>query len=107
MTRRITNWSIIVAALLAAPLVLIAEFAQAEDDSVKNVELRLEGACDANNSRLWLINNHASKTIIATLRWSLANSKRVVSDQFQVVPAAKLEIGCAAKADIVVAVYAP
>jgi hypothetical protein len=77
----------------------------ADDDSVKSVELRLEGACDANNSRLWLINNHPTKSIVATLRWSLANSKRVVTDQFQVVATAKLEIGCAAKADIVSAHY--
>ena len=108
MTRRTTNWSnVTIAALAVATSSLIAPNAHAEDDSVKNIELRLEGACDANNSRLWVINNHATKTIIATLRWSLANSKRVVSDQFQVVPSAKLEIGCAAKADIVVAVYAP
>lgn len=108
MTRRTTyGSSLAIAALAVAASSLLAPIAHAEDDSVKNIELRLEGACDANNSRLWVINNHATKTIIATLRWSLANSKRVVSDQFQVVPSAKLEIGCAAKADIVVAVYAP
>ena len=92
--------------VIAAAFMLLAAAAHAEDDSIKSIELRLEGACDANNSRLWLVNNHATKTINATLRWSLANSKRVVTDQFQVVAAAKLEIGCAAKADIVVAVYA-
>ena len=92
--------------LIAATGVLLASVAYAEDDAVKSVELRLEGACDSNNSRLWLINNHTSKSIVATLRWSLANSKRVVNDQFQVLPSAKLEIGCAAKADIVVAQYA-
>jgi hypothetical protein len=108
MTRRTTIWSsIAIAAFVFATSSLMAPIAHAEDDSIKSIELRLEGACDANNSRLWIINNHATKTIIATLRWSLANSKRVVSDQFQVVPSAKLEIGCAAKADIVVAVYAP
>ena len=79
--------------------------ARAEEDASKSVELRLEGACDANNSRLWLVNNHATKSVVATLRWSLANSKRVVNDQFQVLPAARLEIGCAAKADIVKAVF--
>jgi hypothetical protein len=67
----------------------------------------LEGACDANNSRLWLINNHATKSVVATLRWSLKNSKRIATDQFQVGPQGKLEIGCASTADIVVAQYAP
>ena len=93
-------------AAIAAALMSLATIAYAEDDSIKSIELRLEGACDAANSRLWLINNHATKAINATLRWSLANSKRVATDQFQVAPAAKLEIGCAAKADIVAAVYA-
>jgi len=111
MTRRIIKWSNAAMATtwlsLAVSLSLsLAAPAYAEDDSVKSVELRLEGACDANNSKLWLINNHTTKTINATLRWSLANSKRVATDQFQVVPGAKVEIGCAAKADIVSAVYA-
>jgi hypothetical protein len=100
---RITKWS---SAVIAAALMSQGMIAHADDDSVKSVELRLEGSCDANNSRLWLVNNHATKSIVATLRWSLANSKRVVTDQFQVMPAAKLEVGCAAKADIVKAVYA-
>ncbi len=91
--------------LIATALMSLATLAHAEDDSIKSIELRLEGSCDANNSRLWLLNNHASKSIVATLRWSLFNSKRVVNDQFQVMPAGRLEIGCAAKADIVSAVY--
>jgi hypothetical protein len=86
-------------------LVSFTSLVHAEEDASKSVELRLEGSCDANNSRLWLINNSATKSVIATLRWSLANSKRVVNDQFQVMPSAKLEIGCAAKADIVKAVF--
>jgi hypothetical protein len=86
-------------------LMSLTTVVHAEEDASKSVELRLEGSCDANNSRLWLINNSATKSVIATLRWSLANSKRVVNDQFQVMPSAKLEIGCAAKADIVKAVF--
>jgi hypothetical protein len=86
-------------------LMSLTTVVHAEEDASKSVELRLEGSCDANNSRLWLVNNHPTKSIVATLRWSLANSKRVVNDQFQVVPLAKLEIGCAAKADIVKAVF--
>jgi len=102
MKMQIKKWS-----QVAAALMLLTAIAHAEDDPVKSVELRLEGECDPINRRLWLVNNHATKTVIATLRWSLANSKRVASDQFQVGAAARLEIGCAAKADIVSAVFAP
>jgi hypothetical protein len=104
MKTQIIKW---VRAAVTALVLSLASTAHAEDDSVKSIELRLEGECDANNSRLWLVNNHATKAIVASLRWSLANSKRVASDQFQVAASARLEIGCAAKADIVSAVYAP
>ena len=36
------------------------------------VTLKLEGACDAQNTRLWLINSHTFKTIITTVRWRAA-----------------------------------
>jgi len=78
----------------------------AEEDALKSVELKLEGQCDKANSRLWVVNNHATRAIIATLRWNLAGAKRIVTDQFQVLPSASLEIGCAAQADIVVARFA-
>jgi hypothetical protein len=100
---RSATWS---RAAIIALLMAMTTQAHAEDDSAKSVELRLEGACDANNSRLWVINNHATKAIVASLRWSLLNSKRVASDQFQVAPGSKLEVGCAAKADIVSVHYA-
>ena len=99
---QITKWSSVA---IAAAMLSLATLVHAEDDSVKSIELRLDGACDANNSRLWLINNHASKTIVATLRWSLANSKRVINDSVSIEPGKTREIGCAAKADIVSAVY--
>jgi hypothetical protein len=79
----------------------------ADEDPVKSIELRLEGACDTNNKRLWLYNNHATKPIVATLRWNLFGSKRIINDSFRVVAAGRLEIGCAAQADIVSAVFAP
>jgi hypothetical protein len=102
MTRRIKiGWSAAIAAMFMSLTTLV----HAEEDASKSVELRLEGSCDANNSRLWVLNNHTTKSVIATLRWSLANSKRVVNDQFQVAPSARLEVGCAAKADIVKAVF--
>ena len=78
----------------------------AEEEAAKNLTLILEGACDPKNSRLFVESKHASRTIIATLRWNLSGSKRVATDQFQVAPNARVEIGCAAQADIVSAVYA-
>jgi hypothetical protein len=92
--------------LLAVLCTVAGPALAADEDPVKNLELKLEGECDKANSRLWVINNHASRTIIATLRWNLAGAKRIVTDQFQVLPAARLEIGCAAQADIVVARFA-
>jgi len=91
---------------LLAGLCIAAGPAMGEEDAVKSVELKLEGQCDKANSRLWVVNNHLSRTIIATLRWNLAGAKRIVTDQFQVLPNARLEIGCAAQADIVVARFA-
>jgi len=84
-----------------------AQPAQAEDDPAKNLTLSLEGACDAKNSRLFVENKHATKTIVATLRWNLSGSKRVATDQFLVAAGARMEIGCAAQADIVSAQFAP
>jgi hypothetical protein len=92
-------------AVTAGLLFTVPSFA-ADEDPAKSVELRLEGQCDPKNSRLWLVNSHGSKAIIATLRWNLSGSKRVITEQFQVAPGGKLEIGCAAQADIVVAAFA-
>jgi hypothetical protein len=77
----------------------------AEEEAVKNLTLVLEGACDPKNSRLYVESKHATRTIVATLRWNLAGSKRVASDQFQVGPNTRVEIGCAAQADIVSAAF--
>jgi hypothetical protein len=78
----------------------------ADEDPVKSLTLILEGACDPKNSRLFVESKHATRTIIATLRWNLSGSKRVATDQFQVAPNARVEIGCAAQADIVSAIFA-
>ena len=99
--------AVLLGALLAtASIVPLQAFAD-DDDPVKNLELKLEGECDSANSHLFVINKHSSKTIIATLRWNLAGSKRIITDKFQVVAAARVEVGCAAQADIVGAVFAP
>jgi hypothetical protein len=104
MTRAVEK--LLIRALLAGICVVSASAHAADEDPLKSVELKLEGECDKANSRLWVINNHQTRTIIATLRWNLAGAKRIVTDQFQVVPSARLEIGCAAQADIVVARFA-
>jgi len=103
--KMVTAKPIIWTSLAVAALLLTPPLRAAEEDPTKSVELRLEGSCDAKNSRLWLVNNHAAKAIIATLRWNLSGSKRVITDQFQIAPASKLEIGCAAQADVVVATF--
>ena len=104
MTRAVEK--LLIRALLAGLCVVSVSAYAADEDPLKSVELKLEGECDKANSRLWVINNHASRTVIATLRWNLAGAKRIVTDQFQVLPSARLEIGCAAQADIVVARFA-
>ena len=45
------------------------------------VSLKLEGACDAQNNRLWLTNTHTFKTVATTVRWRAAGGKDL-TDQF-------------------------
>ena len=69
------------------------------------VTLKLEGACDAQNNRLWLTNTHTFKTVATTVRWRAAGGKDL-TDQFFPGPNSVREIGCAAEADIVEAKFA-
>lgn len=92
------------AAVLAAGM-LVVHPAFAEDDPVKSVTLKLEGACDPKNSRLFAESAHGSKTIVATLRWNLSGSKRIATEKFQISPGGRIEVGCAAQADVVSAVF--
>jgi hypothetical protein len=92
--------------LIAGWLAIAPMVRAAEEEAAKSLTLILEGACDPKNSRLFVESKHATRTIIATLRWNLSGSKRIATDQFQVAPNARVEIGCAAQADIVSAVYA-
>jgi hypothetical protein len=91
----------------AALFALIPVVHAAEEDPAKNLALILDGACDPKNSKLFVESKHPTKTIVATLRWSLSGSKRVASDVFQIAPGTRVEIGCAAQADIVSAQYTP
>jgi hypothetical protein len=101
---RVTYLTVSTAALVAL-LACASPVRAADEDPVKSLTLSLEGACDAKNSRLFVESKHQTKTIIATLRWNLAGSKRIASDQFQIGPGSRVEIGCAAQADIVSAVF--
>ena len=69
------------------------------------VALKLEGACDAQNNRLWLTNTHTFKTVATTVRWRAAGGKDL-QDQFFPGPNSVREIGCAAEAEIVEAKFA-
>ena len=69
------------------------------------VALKLEGACDDQNNRLWLTNTHTFKTIATTIRWRAAGGKDL-TDQFYPGPNSIREIGCAAEAEILEAKFA-
>ena len=80
---------------------------QAAEDAPASsfVTLKLEGACDEQNTRLWLVNSHTFKTIATTVRWRAAGGKDL-SEQFFPPPNSIREIGCASEAEILDAKYA-
>ena len=80
---------------------------EAADDAAAAsfVSLKLEGACDAQNNRLWLTNTHTFKTVATTVKWRAAGGKDL-QDQFFPGPNSVREIGCAAEAEIVEAKFA-
>lgn len=77
----------------------------ADEAAATFVSLKLEGACDAQNNRLWLTNTHTFKTVATTVRWRAAGGK-ALTDQFFPGPNSVREIGCAAEAEIVEAKFA-
>jgi|SRR5678815_3672810 hypothetical protein len=99
------------AAQIAACIALLAVSAttglRAADEApaATFVSLKLEGACDAQNNRLWLTNTHTFKTVATTVRWRAAGGKDL-TDQFFPGPNSVREIGCAAEAEIVEAKFA-
>lgn len=91
-----------VVAIMAATMVVEA----AEDAPASSfVSLKLEGACDEQNTRLWLINAHTFKTIATTVRWRAAGG-RDLREQFFPAPNSVREIGCAAEGEILDAQFA-
>lgn len=95
------------AALMLALLGIGPAVIQAADQPAATsfVTLKLEGACDDRNNRLWLSNTHTFKTISATVRWRAAGGKDLI-EQFFPAPNSIREIGCAAGAEIVEATFA-
>jgi hypothetical protein len=89
---------------VAATVTLVS---RAADDAAPSsfVSLKLEGACDAQNNRLWLTNTHTFKTVATKVRWRAAGGKDL-TDQFYPGPNSVREIGCAAEAEIVEAKFA-
>lgn len=102
------------AAIFAVATVAIAgtvqvqavQAAQAAQEAAAStfVTLKLDGACDARNTRLWLINSHTFKTIATTVRWRAAGGKDL-SEQFFPGPNSVKEIGCAAEGEILEAKF--
>lgn len=99
------------AAQIAAVVVLSAitgsmSLEAAEEESAGSfVSLKLEGACDAQNNRLWLTNEHTFKTVATRVRWRAAGGKDL-TEQFYPGPNSVREIGCAAEAEILEAKFA-
>lgn len=91
--------------VMATVATTIAVEAAEEAPASSFVTLKLEGACDAQNTRLWLVNSHTFKTIATTVRWRAAGGKDL-SEQFFPGPNSVREIGCAAEGEIVDAKFA-
>jgi hypothetical protein len=90
---------------VVATVATIAVQAAEEAAASSFVTLKLEGSCDAQNTRLWLVNSHTFKTIATTVRWRAAGGKDL-SEQFFPGPNSVREIGCAAEAEILDAKFA-
>ena len=89
--------------LMAVATIMVEAAEQAAPSTF--VTLKLEGACDAQNTRLWLINSHTYKTIATTVRWRAAGGKDL-QEQFYPGPNSIREIGCASEAEILDAKFA-
>jgi hypothetical protein len=100
-----TKIAAIFAVATAAIAVTLVVEAAAEAAAGTFVTLKLEGACDAQNTRLWLINSHTYKTVATTVRWRAAGGKDL-SEQFFPGPNSIREIGCASEAEILDAKFA-
>jgi hypothetical protein len=96
-----------IAAICAFGVMVSVAMAMAAEEAPASsfVTLKVEGACDAQNTRLWLINSHTYKTIATTVRWRAAGGKDL-REQFFPGPNSVREIGCAADGEILEASFA-
>lgn len=95
-----------IAAVIAVAMAGTMAIQAAEEAAASSfVSLKLEGQCDSQNNRLWLVNTHTFKTIATTVRWRAAGGKDL-TDQFFPAPNSIREIGCAAEAEILEAKFA-
>ena len=102
MSRRLA----IALALVGSGIAASAALQAAEEPAPATfVSLRFEGACDAKNNKLFLVNKHTYKTIVTHVRWNAAGGKNL-SEEFYPAPNATKEIGCAAEAEILSAEFA-
>lgn len=92
-------------ATVAMAATIAVNAAAAEAAASTYVTLKLEGACDAKNTRLWLVNSHTYKTIATTVRWRAAGGKDL-QEEFFPGPNSVREIGCASEAEILSAKFA-
>jgi hypothetical protein len=104
------GWTVSKPACIAAALTALAAAVpglQASEEPAPDtfVSLKLEGACDEQNQRLWLTNSHTYKTVAATVRWRAAGGKDL-TDRFYSTPNSVREIGCAAEGEILEASFA-
>ena len=100
-----TQIAAIFAVATVATAATVAVHAAEEAAASTFVTLKLEGACDAQNTRLWLVNSHTFKTVVTTVRWRAAGGKDL-QEQFFPQPNSVREIGCAAEAEILDAKFA-
>ena len=75
-------------------------WAQEEEVASNFASLTYGAECDAQNKRLLLANTHTYKSLQITVHWRAAGGKDL-QEQFFPPPDSKLEIGCAAGAQIV------
>jgi hypothetical protein len=102
---RATQIAAFIFTIAAAAFAATGLHAAEEAAAATFVSLKLEGACDSQNNRLWLTNTHTFKTVATTVRWRAAGGKDL-TDQFFPGPNSVREIGCAAEAEIVEARFA-
>jgi hypothetical protein len=83
--------------------VAAARFLNASENATSFVSLSFNGSCgDGVNGRVFLVNRHTSRDIMATVRWRVANGQ-FSTQQFRTNAGTRQQIGCAADANVTAA----